>query len=82
MREREREREREGPKSYRYKSFMGAAGDGACFPRAAVSGGFRLCLLCRLLCFLVFYALCCCYPLVSMYSLTVYYLDFIRIFVG
>jgi hypothetical protein len=39
---------------------LGAASDGACFPRAVVSGGFRLCLLCRLLCLLVFSALCCC----------------------
>jgi len=39
---------------------LGAAGDGACLPRAAVSGGLRPCLLCRLLCFLVFSALCCC----------------------
>lgn len=39
---------------------LGAAGDGACFPRAAVSGGFRHCRLCWLLHFLVFSALCCC----------------------
>jgi len=38
----------------------GGGGDCPCLPRAAIFGGIRPCLLCRLLCFLVFSALCCC----------------------
>jgi hypothetical protein len=61
---------------------LGAAGDGACLPRAAISGGIRPCLLCRLLCFLVFSVCVVVNSLVSLYSLAVYFSDFIGIFVG
>jgi hypothetical protein len=61
---------------------LGAIGDGVCPPRATVSGEVCLCLHCRRLVLSVFLLKCCVFLLFFEYSLSVYYSNFIRIFIG
>lgn len=61
---------------------LGGIGDGPCGSSAAVSGGLSPCLYWWQPDFVASVCLCCLFPCFFMYSLFVYYWDFIRILVG
>jgi hypothetical protein len=75
-------RARWGVGSTAFDLWQGAISDGACLPRATISGEVRLCLHCQRLVLGVFLFMCCVFLLFLQYLLSMYYSNFIEIFVG